>query len=87
MAMYESDHTKFMREWMEKHPEQRDEQKKGRALWWDKPQSVEEQKRVALDTIADVDASGLWPGEVVTEVTAAGPFWAATTPTLPDSLA
>ena len=47
MAMYESDHTKFMREWMEKHPEQRDEQKKGRALWWDKPQSVEEQKRVA----------------------------------------
>ncbi|MBV2263208.1 MAG: DUF3460 family protein [Thauera sp.] len=47
MAMYESDHTKFMREWMEKHPDQRDEQKKGRALWWDKPQSVEEQKRVA----------------------------------------
>lgn len=41
MAMYESDHTKFMREWMEKHPEQRAEQKKGRALWWDKPQRVE----------------------------------------------
>src|SRR6202012_892004 len=37
----------------------------------------EEQKRVALDTIADVDASGLWPGKVVTEVTAAGPFWEA----------
>ncbi|GGE90380.1 peptide-methionine (S)-S-oxide reductase MsrA [Mycetocola zhadangensis] len=37
----------------------------------------EEQKRVALDTIADVDASGLWPGPVVTEVTAAGPFWEA----------
>ena len=36
-----------MREWREKHPEQRDEQKEGRALWWDKPQSVEEQKRVA----------------------------------------
>jgi peptide-methionine (S)-S-oxide reductase len=35
------------------------------------------QKRVALDTIADVDASGLWPGKVVTEVTAAGPFWPA----------
>src|ERR1700742_4551331 len=34
----------------------------------------EEQKRVALDTIADVDASGLWPGKVVTEVVAAGPF-------------
>ncbi|TBW33646.1 peptide-methionine (S)-S-oxide reductase [Siculibacillus lacustris] len=37
----------------------------------------EEQKRVALDTIADVDASGLWPGKVVTEVTPAGDFWEA----------
>jgi methionine-S-sulfoxide reductase len=37
----------------------------------------EEQKRVAEDTIADVDASGLWPGKVVTEVTQAGPFWQA----------
>ena len=37
----------------------------------------EEQKGVAEDTIADVDASGLWPGKVVTEVTAAGPFWEA----------
>jgi peptide-methionine (S)-S-oxide reductase len=37
----------------------------------------EAQKQVAEDTIADVDASGLWPGKVVTEVTAAGPFWEA----------
>ncbi|MBV8986779.1 MAG: peptide-methionine (S)-S-oxide reductase MsrA [Acidimicrobiia bacterium] len=37
----------------------------------------DEQKRVAEDTIADVDASGLWPGKVVTEVTQAGPFWEA----------
>jgi len=37
----------------------------------------EEQKRVALDTIADVDASGLWPGKVVTGVEPAGPFWQA----------
>ena len=37
----------------------------------------DEQKRVALDTIADVNASGLWPGKVVTEVEAAGPFWEA----------
>ena len=37
----------------------------------------EEQKRVALDTIADVDASGLWPGKVVTEVSPVGPFWEA----------
>lgn len=37
----------------------------------------EAQRQTALDTIADVDASGLWPGKVVTEVTAAGPFWEA----------
>jgi hypothetical protein len=37
MALYESEHTKFMREWMEKHPEEKLEQQKGRALWWDKP--------------------------------------------------
>ena len=39
--------------------------------------TTDEQKRVALDTIADVDASGLWPGKVVTEVTPAGDFWQA----------
>jgi hypothetical protein len=37
MALYESEHTKFMREWMEKHPEELREQQRGRALWWDKP--------------------------------------------------
>jgi peptide-methionine (S)-S-oxide reductase len=37
----------------------------------------DEQRRVAEDTIADVEASGLWPGKVVTEVTPAGPFWQA----------
>ena len=37
----------------------------------------DEQRRIAEDTIADVDASGLWPGKVVTEVTPAGPFWEA----------
>ncbi|NEI05313.1 peptide-methionine (S)-S-oxide reductase MsrA [Rhizobium leguminosarum] len=37
----------------------------------------DEQKRVAEDTIADVDASGLWPGKVVTEVTADSDFWQA----------
>jgi peptide-methionine (S)-S-oxide reductase len=37
----------------------------------------DEQKRVAEDTIADVNASGLWPGNVVTEVVPAGPFWEA----------
>jgi peptide-methionine (S)-S-oxide reductase len=37
----------------------------------------DDQKRVAEDTIADVEASGLWPGKVVTEVSPAGDFWEA----------
>ena len=37
----------------------------------------DDQRRVAEDTIADVEASGLWPGKIVTEVTPAGPFWEA----------
>ncbi len=37
----------------------------------------DEQREVALQTIADVDASGLWPGRVVTEVKPAGAFWEA----------
>ena len=37
----------------------------------------EEQRLVADDTIADVEASGLWPGKVVTEVKPAGDFWEA----------
>jgi peptide-methionine (S)-S-oxide reductase len=36
-----------------------------------------EQKGVAEDTMEDVNASGLWPGKVVTEVAAAGDFWEA----------
>jgi peptide-methionine (S)-S-oxide reductase len=36
-----------------------------------------EQERVARDTIADVDASGLWPGKATTEVAPAGDFWEA----------
>ncbi len=37
----------------------------------------DEQKRIAEDTIADVNVSGLWPGKAVTEVAPAGPFWEA----------
>jgi len=37
----------------------------------------EEQKRVAEDTVADANASGLWPGKIVTEIAPAGPFWEA----------
>lgn len=39
--------------------------------------TTDQQHQVALDTIADVDASGLWPGKVVTEVEPAGDFWEA----------
>ncbi|WP_327668189.1 MULTISPECIES: peptide-methionine (S)-S-oxide reductase MsrA [unclassified Streptomyces] len=35
------------------------------------------QRQVAVDTIADVEASGLWPGKVVTEVEPVGDFWEA----------
>lgn len=38
---------------------------------------TEAQRQTALDTIADVDASGIWPGRVVSEVKAAGDFWEA----------
>jgi len=37
----------------------------------------DQQKAIALDTIADVDASGLWPGKTVTEVEPVGDFWEA----------
>ena len=37
----------------------------------------DEQKRVAEETIKDVDASGIWPGKVVTEIQPVGPFWEA----------
>jgi peptide-methionine (S)-S-oxide reductase len=37
----------------------------------------DEQKQIALDIIADVDASGLWPGTVLTEVSPATEFWEA----------
>lgn len=47
MAMYESEHTKFIREWLNAHPQEVQEQQAGRALWWDKPaQPIAEQQRV-----------------------------------------
>jgi hypothetical protein len=48
MAMYESEHTKWMRDWLQQHPEELQEQKAGRALWWDKPpQDRDAQRRLA----------------------------------------
>lgn len=43
------------------------------AIYW----TSEAQRDEALRTIADVDASGIWPGKVVTEVEPAGDFWEA----------
>ncbi|MGB0572697.1 MAG: peptide-methionine (S)-S-oxide reductase MsrA [Alphaproteobacteria bacterium] len=43
------------------------------AIFW----LSEAQRDTAKDTIADVEASGLWPGKVVTQVTQAGDFWPA----------
>jgi hypothetical protein len=37
MAQYESDITKFIRNFLEQHPEEISSQRKGRAIWWDKP--------------------------------------------------
>ena len=43
------------------------------AIFW----ADDAQRETAVDTIADVEASGLWPGKVVTQVTQAGAFWPA----------
>jgi peptide-methionine (S)-S-oxide reductase len=37
----------------------------------------EVQKEIALDTMADVDAAGIWPGKVVTELEPVSDFWEA----------
>jgi peptide-methionine (S)-S-oxide reductase len=39
--------------------------------------TTDEQRRVAEETIPYVEASGIWPGKVVTEISEAGPFWEA----------
>jgi hypothetical protein len=45
---YESEHTKFMREWLKQHPEELAVQQTGRALWWDRgTRSLDEQERLA----------------------------------------
>lgn len=45
MKLYESDHTKFMRELFEKNPKLAEDQKEARAIWWDKKLDREERKR------------------------------------------
>jgi hypothetical protein len=48
MAWYESEHTCFIREWLQQHPEELQVQKSGRALWWDTPtRDLDSQRRLA----------------------------------------
>ena len=51
MAIYESEHTKFMREWLKNHPDDVKEQQRGLALWWDKPQDLETARRNAAAAV------------------------------------
>lgn len=44
MKSYESEITKFIREFLERHPEVAERQKRHRATWWDRPQNFEERK-------------------------------------------
>ena len=44
MALYESDHTQFRREMMAEHPEWAEDQRRGRAIWWDRKVDLNEQK-------------------------------------------
>jgi hypothetical protein len=51
MAIYESEHTRFMRELMAQKPELAQEQKQGRALWWDRKPDLDEDRRNAESKI------------------------------------
>ncbi len=48
---YESDHTKFMRELLEKNPKLQEKRKEARNIWWDKKLNKEEQKRFKEATV------------------------------------
>ena len=60
MAMYESEHTKFMRGMMEKHPEWAEDQLVGRSLLWDKKIDLAEQKKIR----AAIEPSRAYPYDV-----------------------
>ena len=52
MDMYESEHTKFMRELLNKNPGLVEKQKEARAIWWDKKLDKEERKRFKDSSIS-----------------------------------
>ncbi|HPT50165.1 MAG TPA: DUF3460 family protein [Accumulibacter sp.] len=60
MALYESDHTLFMREMMAQHPEWREDQRQGRAIWWDRKVDLNEQKA----SLASADPQRPYPYDV-----------------------
>jgi hypothetical protein len=45
MAMYESEFTKFIREWKQQRPQIEAQQRESRAIWWDHRQDLETMKR------------------------------------------
>lgn len=49
---YESDVTRMMRELLQQKPQIVEEQKKGRSMWWDKPQDLETQRRLKESRVA-----------------------------------
>ncbi|HEX5391640.1 MAG TPA: DUF3460 family protein [Rhodocyclaceae bacterium] len=49
MALYVSDHTTFIQDWLKSHPEEAQVQKTGRALWWDKPSQDLEEVRQRIE--------------------------------------
>lgn len=42
---YESEVTKFIREFLDKNPQVQEKQKRARATWWDRPQTLDQRKR------------------------------------------
>ncbi|KAF7598625.1 MAG: DUF3460 domain-containing protein [Candidatus Dactylopiibacterium carminicum] len=49
---YVSEFTKFMNDWLTQHPEQQQERRDGRALWWDKPQDPALQQEPLASRVA-----------------------------------
>jgi len=49
---YTSEFTQFINQWLDQHAQEREEQRKGRALWWDKPQDPETQKARLASKVA-----------------------------------
>jgi hypothetical protein len=52
VANYESETTRFLRELMEKNPQLKDQQKKNRLTWWDRPQDLETWRQISDATVS-----------------------------------